>query len=347
MDSAFTGKRTLWGTCSQCYIIAEIGVNFNGDLELAKKSIAEAARCGANAVKFQTFTADEFVADKNLCYSYSQSDGTVVTETQYEMFKRLELPDQWHGVLQQYAAEQGVDFLSSAADQRAVDLLVSLNVPAIKLASEDLINVRLLEYVANTKRAVILSTGMANLAEIEQAVRIFEMIGSKDLIILHCISTYPAMPDSCNLRRITALREKFPYPIGYSDHTVGAEAAALAVALGACVIEKPGPDHAMSADPHQFMALVAAIRQTEIMLGSDGLEYNPAEEAGRSEFRRSIVASCSVQTGEIITEEKLSYKRPGGGLKPYQRSLILGRRAVRDIGIDEMILLEDVDHDQS
>lgn len=334
----------------RCFIIAEIGVNFNGDLSLAKESIAVAARCGADAVKFQTFSAEEFMADKELSYSYRSADGSIVTETQYEMFKRLELPAAWHGVLQTHAADCGVQFLSSAADRRAVDLLVSLGVPAIKLASEDLINVRLLEYVARSKMPVILSTGMADSAEILGAVQIFEANGSSELVLLHCISSYPAPPETCNLRKITALGERFGYPIGFSDHTVGSEAARIAVALGACLVEKhftldhclPGPDHAMSADPIQFRELVSVIRATELMLGSGFLEYNPAEDAGRRDFRRSIVAAVSISAGEVITERHLAFKRPGSGLKPYQGSLVIGKRAVRAIRENEMIRLEDL-----
>lgn len=334
----------------RCFVVAEIGVNFNGDLSLAKASIAEAARCGADAVKFQTFSAEEFMADKEFQYSYRCADGSTVTETQYEMFKRLELPSAWHGILQAHAAGCGIQFLSSAADQRAVDLLVSLEVPAIKLASEDLINVRLLEYVARSKLPVILSTGMADSAEILGAVRIFEATGSSELVLLHCISSYPAPPETCNLRRITALGDLCGYPVGFSDHTVGSDAARLAVALGGCLVEKhftldhclPGPDHAMSADPAQFRELVSAIRATEVMLGSGSLEYNPVEDAGRREFRRSIVAAVPIRADEVITELHLAFKRPGSGLKPYQRSLVIGKRAVREIREDEMIRLEDL-----
>jgi N-acetylneuraminate synthase/N,N'-diacetyllegionaminate synthase len=324
--------------------------NFNGDLDIAKQSIAEAAACGVDAVKFQTFRADEFVADKNLTYSYALSDGSIVTETQYEMFKRLELPVEWHRVLQHHALMHGVDFLSSAADRQAVDLLVSLDVPAIKLASEDLVNVRLLEYVASSRQPVILSTGMADLAEIQRAVKIFEDAGHHALTLLHCISAYPAAPASCNLRRILALREQFNYPIGFSDHTIGADAAVVAVALGATVIEKhftldhnlPGPDHAMSATPDQFRELVAAVRKAETMLGNGSFDYNPAEETGRKEFRRSIVAARAINPGEVIVEGMLDYKRPGSGLKPYQREMLLGKCTVRYIAKDEVLLPGDV-----
>tara|TARA_Y100001970_G_scaffold292364_1_gene433400 strand:- start:4291 stop:5391 length:1101 start_codon:yes stop_codon:yes gene_type:complete len=333
-----------------CFIIAEIGVNFNGDLELAKKTIDAAAVCGADAVKFQTFHADEFVANRDLKYTYKLFDGTEITESQYDMFKRLELPNSWHKILQDHAKNKGVFFLSSVADKDAVDLLDSLNVPAFKLASEDLINIDLLEYVATKKRPVILSTGMADVSEIERALEIFISADQKDIIILHCVSAYPTPLDSCNLRRISSMSNYFPFPIGFSDHTEGFEAGMLSIGIGSCMLEKHftldkrlnGPDHKMSSDPIQFKKLVKMIRKSEAMLGSKELTFAPIEEKGRNEFRRSIVAKRDIDKGEIITKDLLAYKRPGGGLKPYQRTLILGKYCSRKILENEQILLSEL-----
>jgi len=343
------GERWI-GESHPCFIIAEIGVNFDGNLDLAKQSIDAAAECGADAVKFQTFHADEFVATKDLKYTYTLADGTEVTESQYDMFKRLELPDAWHAILQNHAHAQGVVFLSSVADRAAVDLLDSLDVPAFKIASEDLINIELLDYVATKKRAVILSTGMANAEEIEMAIEIFRSAGQEALILLHCISAYPTPLDACNLRRIETMRQQFQFPIGFSDHTEGWDAAMISIGLGSCLVEKhftvdhylKGPDHKMSMDPSQFKKLVEQIRSSETMLGSQELTYAAIEEQGRDEFRRSIVAKFEIEQGALLTKKMLAYKRPGGGLKPYERSLILDKNTNRRILENEQITLADV-----
>ena len=340
----------LIGDDQLCFIIAEIGVNFDGSLELAKNSIDSAVKCGADAVKFQTFHADEFVANKNLKYTYTLADGNKVTESQYDMFKRLELPHDWHKILQSYAHSKGVMFLSSVADKIAVDLLDSLDVPAFKLASEDLINVDLLEYVATKKRPVILSTGMANLQEIELAIEIFISAGMKELILLHCVSSYPTPLNSCNLRKISTMRNKFNFPIGFSDHSEGWEAAMLSISLGSCLVEKHfttnhylnGPDHKMSMNPAQFKQLVNNIRLSEKILGSGELIYAEIEKQGREDFRRSIVAKGDIEKGKIISSNMLAYKRPGGGLKPYEQSIILGKKTNRLILKNEKITFKDI-----
>jgi len=344
------GNRPVGEGCP-VFIVAEIGVNFNGDLGLAKSSINVAADCGADAVKFQTFHADEFVADKELSYTYELSDGQRITESQHAMFKRLELPASWHKELKEHAERTGVVFLSSSADRKAVDLLSDLGVPALKLASEDLVNMDLIEHAASKNLPVILSTGMADEPEIERAVSIFRKSGNAGLMLLHCVSSYPTSPDECNLKRIVSLKNRFALPVGFSDHTEGCDAPALATALGACLIEKhftldrnlPGPDHKISADPAIFSELARRVRTAEAMLGTGELTYSKAERKGRDEFRRSIVAKQDISAGDVISMEKLAYKRPGNGLKPYERDLILGKRAVRNIAADEKISKKDVE----
>lgn len=353
MDLAPTvtvGNREI-GAQTPVYIIAEIGVNFNGDLALAKHSIATAVTCGADAVKFQTFKAEEFVADRGLTYTYQDSTGRSITESQYDMFKRLELPDAWHFELNDYARSLGVDFLSSVADRSAVDLLCTVGAPALKLASEDLVNVALIEYVAAQKRPVLLSTGMGSLDEIEIAVETMRKFGNPPLIILHCISAYPTPADACNLRKIASLAAHFGVPVGFSDHSEGVEAAMIAIGLGACVVEKhfttdrtlPGPDHKMSCDPKDFTRMVEGIRLAEKMLGSAALTYSVAEEKSRIEFRRSVVARAPIAAGTVITENLLAYRRPGHGLKPYERGLVIGRKTIRDIRMNEIITVADVE----
>ena len=339
-------KAILAGEDVPCYIISEIGSNFNGDLDLAKESIDASIACGANAVKFQTFKAEEFVANKELTYSYQTNDGDWITESQYDMFKRLELKDEWHLELLKYAHSKGVDFFSSAADRNAVDLLIELQVPVIKLASEDLINVALLEYLAAKKYPVILSTGMADAFEIRNAVSIFERHNSTDLAILHCVSQYPTPLENANLSRVQALSDAYSYAVGYSDHTEGWEAAMLSVAYGARIIEKhftldknlPGPDHKMAADPSDLKKMIEMVRLAEKMKGPGSLDYHPSEEKARIEFRRSIVAAEPLKKGTRITESMLAYKRPGGGLKPYERDELIGKELTVDVPANEKIL---------
>lgn len=344
----FLGPRRL-GVGEACYVIAEIGSNFNGSLDLAKQSIDSAVDAGADAVKFQTFKADEFVAGKQLSYSYRLPDGAQVTESQYDMFKKLELPDAWHAHLYDYAQSKGVDFLSSAADRSAVDLLCDMSVPAIKLASEDLINVELLKYVATKGRPVLLSTGMADEREIKIALENIKEYGDPPVMLMHCTSVYPTPPHACNLRRVQSLRDRFQHPVGYSDHTMGWEAPHAAVALGAIVIEKhftldrmlPGPDHQMSTEPEGFSMMVSKIRELETLLGSDRIDYDPIEEEGRFKFRRSIVAAYDLVPGVPIKRSDLAYKRPGHGLKPYEQDRLLGKVLKKAVKRDEVITLSD------
>jgi len=334
-----------------CYIIAEIGINFNGDLDIAKKSIDAASEAGADAVKFQTFSADEFVADKNLKYTYETYDGKKITENQYDIFKRNELPDEWHQVLQRHSKECEVEFLSSVADIHAVDLLDTLNVSAFKIASEDLINIELIKYLSTKDRPVILSTGMADSHEIDNAVTLIESSGVGNLILLHCVSAYPTPISSCNLNRIKALKTAYKCPVGYSDHTEGHASSVLAIGMGICMIEKhftldnkmEGPDHKFSQNPEQFKKLVQQIRESESMLGKNSLHYGEIEEISRKEYRRSIVAYRNIECGEIISKEMLAYKRPCSGLKPYEKNLIMGKKTNKNISRNSKITLNDVE----
>lgn len=333
-----------------CKIIAEIGSNFNGSLSLAKESIDAALEVGADAVKFQTYSADEFVADKNLKYSYQNSDGKIITENQYDMFQRLELSAEWHSELQHYAQLKGGVFLSSSADKNAVDLLESLHVPVLKFASEDLINVFLLEYAATKQTPVILSTGMADQMEIDQALKLFSKNQQRQIILFHCTSLYPTPAQSCNLKRITALKEHYQLPVGFSDHTQGSAAAAGAVALGACAIEKhftldnnlEGPDHQMSANPDDLKELVLRVREMEVLLGDKTLNYDDNEIQARSDFRRSIVASRNIQAGEKLERNMLNFKRPGNGLKPYELEKVIKQTLKHGLSKNEQILLSDI-----
>ncbi len=329
-------------------IIAEIGVNFNGDLSLAKETIDAAVDAGAGAVKFQTFRAEEFIADPNLTYTY-ESQGKPVTENAFEMFKRLELSAAWHHELKAYAETRDAIFLSSAADRQAADLLKSIGVPALKIASEDLINAPLLQYVATLNIPVILSTGMADAWEVDRALEIMRPCPS--LLLMHCTSLYPTPINEINLLRLSALAETYGYPIGFSDHSLGSAAAVAATALGALMIEKhftlcktlPGPDHAMSADPAELAALTAATRDMAVMLGPGLIEPSPGEIIARMDFRRSIVAARDIKSGTRLSAEDLALKRPHTGLHPHEISKVIGRTARGDLKADQQIRWDQLD----
>ncbi|MFC1673129.1 N-acetylneuraminate synthase family protein [Pseudomonadota bacterium] len=331
------------------YVVAEIGVNFNGDMELAKQSIAAAASAGADAAKFQTFRADEFMAGSDTIYEY-QSAGQTVRESMYEMFKRLELPKSWHQELRGYCNEQGVDFLSSAADTLSAGLLVEVGVPVIKLASEDLINLPLIRHVAGLKTPVILSTGMADGREIDEALDALEGNGCPSVLLLHCVSLYPTPDEDANLSRISTLRNRYGFPVGYSDHTIGADAAVAATALGAVFIEKHftvdkalhGPDHALSADPTELSELVRRVKRVSVQIGTGVIDPAGREQAARLQFRRSIVASVDIAAGTVITGDMLHLKRPGTGLHPRELDTVIGKRAKRAIRGNQRICLDDI-----
>ena len=330
------------------YVVAEIGVNHNGDLELARRTIDAAVGAGADAVKFQTFRAEEFMADRELQYEY-ESQGQRTSESMYAMFKRLELPESWHTVLRDHARSRGVAFLSSAADPLSVQVLSRLDAPAIKVASEDLINLPLLECIGATALPVILSTGMADEEETDLAIETLREAGCRDLLLLHCVSLYPTPDDQVNLRRMITLRDRYGLPVGYSDHTVGPRAAALATALGSVFIEKhftldrglPGPDHAMSADPAGLAELVDACRSASAMLGSAAIAPSTGEAAtSRVQFRRSIVAARDIPAGAVIARDMLALKRPGNGIRPRELKTIIGRHAARAFRSDEQLAWE-------
>lgn len=323
-------------------VIAEIGVNFNGDLELAKRSIDMAVGAGAGAVKFQTFRAEEFIADPQLTYTYT-SQGKEVTEQAVAMFKRLELKTEWHKELSDYAAARGSLFLSSAADPISADLLKKVGVPALKIASEDLINVPLLRHVAGLSMPVILSTGMADEWEVDRAVEILSPCPS--LLLMHCTSLYPTPPQEANLARMTSLALRYGLPVGYSDHTMGSDAAAAATALGALMIEKhftidktlPGPDHAMSADPRELAELSERARRISAMIGSQEIAPSPGERIARQDFRRSIVAARKLKAGALLALGDMAVKRPHTGLHPFEMDSLVGKTLKQDLDADQQI----------
>jgi N-acetylneuraminate synthase/N,N'-diacetyllegionaminate synthase len=328
-------------------VIAEIGVNFNGDLDIATRSIDAAVAAGAGAVKFQTFRADEFIADRDLAFTYA-SQGKSISENAFEMFRRLELSPQWHRELKAHAESRGAMFLSSAADPISVDLLVNLGVPVIKIASEDLINVPLLRHVATKKTPVLLSTGMAEQDEVDRAVALLKPCPA--LMLLHCTSLYPTPFAEVNLHRMVALADRYDLPVGFSDHSLGHAAAMAASTLGAFVIEKhftldknlPGPDHAFSADPQELAALVSATRDAAALLGSGRITASPGEIIARRDYRRSIVAARELPAGTVLALSDLALKRPHTGLHPFELDSLVGRKTRVDLARNQQIEWNDL-----
>ncbi len=334
----------LVGEGEACFIIAEAGVNHNGDVSLAKKLIDVARDAGADAVKFQTFKTEELVTGGTEKAQY-QKQTTGAEESQFEMIKRLELAESDFAELFDYAKKRGLVFLSSAFDRRSVDLLAELGVAAFKIPSGEIIDFPLLKHIAQKKKPMILSTGMSTIDEIEEALAVIQKEGTTEIILLHCVSSYPAKAEDMNLRAMETLRRTFKLPVGLSDHTLGITVPTAAVALGACVIEKhftldrslPGPDHRASLEPDELKQMVASIRDVERALGNGAKKPTPKEEENKKAARRSIVARVAIPEGTIITEDMLEVKRPGIGLEPRHLVALIGKRTKKDINSGELI----------
>lgn len=329
-------------------IIAEAGVNHNGDLVLARQLVDVAAEADADLVKFQTFSADRLVTAHAEKAEY-QNLTTDAGESQHAMIRRLELTRDMHEALIAHCKSRGIQFFSTGFDPESIDLLAELGLDRFKVPSGEITNLPYLRHVGHYGKPVILSTGMANLGEIEAALDVLEHAGtSRDRItVLHCNTEYPTPMADVNLRAMLAIRDAFGVAVGYSDHTAGIEVAIAAVALGATVIEKhftldralPGPDHKASLEPDELKAMVAAIRNIERAMG-DGIKRPSASEAKNiSIARKSLVAACAIRAGEIFNERNLTVKRPGTGLSPMRWDEVLGRKAPRDFAPDELIVL--------
>jgi len=322
------------GDGRRCFILAEAGVNHNGSLARACDLVDAAVGAGADAVKFQTFSPEKLVLPDAPQAKYQRS-GSQGHESQLEMLKRLELSRRDHQALVEHCIKRGIPFLSTPFDEDSADFLESLGVEAFKIGSGDLTNVPLLEHVARKGRPMIVSTGMSTLGEVEAAVTAIEAQGDPALVLLHCVSSYPADVRDANLRAMAALRLAFGRPVGYSDHTMGMEASLAAAALGACVIEKhltldrglPGPDHQASMAPGEFKRLVEGIRLVESAMG-DGRKRPVASEADvMSAARRSLVAAVSIPEGTVVRPEMVALRRPGTGLPPDMRGGLVGLTA--------------------
>lgn len=315
-------------------MIAEAGVNHNGRLGMALKLIDVAAQAGADAVKFQTFQVDQLNCATTPKAPYQKSSKSD-RQTQSEMLKKLELNESQHRVLQRHAQKRGLVFLSTPFDFSSLDLLCRLNVPALKISSGDLTNIPFLKEAARRGKIIILSTGMGSILEIDAAVAAIKKERKNHLVLLHCISCYPTPSELMNLRTIPFLAKRTKVPIGFSDHSTGFGAAAAAVALGACVIEKhitlnkklPGPDHPASLEPHELKLFVKTIREAQSALGGIRRVMLPEETPISLVARKSLVSTVPIPKGKKISADLLDIKRPGTGLSPALFKKIIGRRA--------------------
>ena len=334
-------KRTL--------IIAEAGVNHNGDIAKAKALIDKGAEAGVDYVKFQTFKAEKLVTKQAQRASY-QDKNTQNNDSQYEMLKKLELSQALHQELMDYCNQKGVKFLSTGFDSESLVFLAQLGITIAKVPSGEITNLPYLRQVASLFPEVILSTGMATIDEIKDAVKVLIDNGvSKDKItILHCNTEYPTPMEDVNLKAMLHIQRELGLPIGYSDHTLGIEVPIAAVALGATVIEKhftldktlPGPDHKASLEPNELKAMVSAIRNIEKAIGGSGLkEVSKSEEKNKPIARKSIVAATDIKKGNIFTPENLTVKRPGTGISPMQWDEVIGKTAKKDFEEDDLIEL--------
>jgi N,N'-diacetyllegionaminate synthase len=331
------------------YIIAEAGVNHNGSVEIAKKLVEEAKKAGANAVKFQTFKADK-LASRFAAKAEYQKVTTASDESQIDMIRKLELSESDHVELIDLCGKKKIDFLSSPFDEESADLLDQLGVPAFKIPSGEITNHPFLEHIARKKKPMILSTGMSSLEEVQEAVAVIFSTGNAALTLLHCVTEYPAPVEETNLRAMITMKETFGLPVGYSDHTPGIEVAVAAVALGAQVIEKhftvdrtmPGPDHRASLEPAELREMVRAIRNVEKAMGNGKKGPARCEVKNMTVARKSIVALKPISAQEVISREKVGIKRPGNGIQPKDLEKIIGLKAKRNIGQDEVIAWKDL-----
>jgi len=327
-------------------IIAEAGVNHNGNLDMARRLIDAAADAGADLVKFQTFNADRLVTAQAAKADYQKS-ATTAGESQHAMLRKLELTRDMHEALIAHCQSRGIGFFSTGFDEESVELLVELGLDRFKIPSGEITNLPYLRHVGRYGKPVILSTGMATIDEIKSALAVLEQAGTprERITILHCNTEYPTPMSDVNLRAMLTIRDSFGVAVGYSDHTAGIEVAIAAATMGATVIEKhftldrtlPGPDHKASLEPGELKAMIAAIRNIEQALGDGIKRPSTSERKNINIARKSLVAACPIRAGERFSETNLTAKRPGTGLSPMRWDDVVGRIAPRDFAADELI----------
>ncbi|MEC9128488.1 MAG: N-acetylneuraminate synthase family protein, partial [Actinomycetota bacterium] len=342
------GGRTL-ARGRPCFSAAEVGINHNGDLDLALEMISAAADAGADAVKFQNYRTEDFIVDRSLTHEYV-SRGETIVESQYDMFKRYEMPSEWLGPLKRRCDEDGVVFFSTPTSRQGIDDLLSVGTQLIKNGSDYLGHLPLISDLARSGVPTVLSTGMAEKDEIDAAVAAYHQAGGQQLVLLHCTSVYPTPIEEASLSRMLALRERYQCPVGFSDHTEGWQASSLAVAMGAVFVEKhfttdrtlPGPDHRFSSTPAEFRTLVDNIRFVERVMGRPTLVSGDCEQSSRHLFRLSCRASRRIPAGTVLTAEDVSISRPGDGIEPARIDEVIGRILVRTLEAGDAIRTDDL-----
>ena len=342
------GNKIL-GSGQPVFIIAEAGVNHNHRLDLALKLVDAAANAGADAIKFQTFRAEQVVTEQGVMAEY-QKKNIGKTESQLDMLRKLEFSESWYPRVIKHCKERGIIFISTPHGSFAsIDLLQNLGVPAFKFGSGDLTSLPLLAYAAKFGKPLILGTGMAKMAEVKEAISTIKKVGNDKIIVLHSTTNYPCPPEEVNLRAMQTMIKEVDALVGYSDHTLGSQVAVMAVTLGACLIEKhltldnnmPGPDHKASASPEVFKKMVDEIRKVETILGSSVKKPLPGEIKLHSVVRRSVVAVRDIKKGDRFSRQNIDIKRPGTGLEPKYFEKITGKKALRNIAKDSLIQKND------
>jgi len=334
------------GNGRPCYVIAEAGSNHNRDLDTAKRLIDVAAEAGADAVKFQTYTAEGLYSRRTPNPSYlGESRLLKDQETVWELIKRVEIPWEWHEELAAHAAGAGIDFMSTPFEEAAVDVLEGVGVPAYKIASYEITHLPLIDLCARTGKPLLMSTGMASLGDVERALDTANAAGCDQIALLHCAINYPPRFEDLNLRAIDTLRSAFQLPVGWSDHTMGHTADVAAVTLGACIVEKhytlsrdqEGPDHAFALEPAELTAMVSAIREAEAALGSSVKRVTDAEAEMFRIGRRSLVAARDLPEGHVVERGDIAVKRPGYGIPVHELDVVVGRRTTTAVEADEIL----------
>lgn len=330
-------------------IIAEAGVNHNGSMEVAKQLVDAAVDAGVDIIKFQTFKAEKLVSKSAKQAEYQKRNIGDGNDSQYEMLKKLELSKENHEELIAYCKEKGIRFWSTAFDFESMDYLHSLNLGLWKIPSGEITNYTFIRKIASYKEPVIMSTGMCDGTDIQNAIHVLIQYGLKkeQIALLHCNTQYPTPYQDVNLRAMNSIKDTFGLAVGYSDHTQGIEVPIAAVAMGATVIEKhftldrnlPGPDHKASLEPHELKAMVNAIRNIEQALGDGIKKVSDSEKGNISVARKSIVAACTIKKGELLTEDNLTVKRPGTGLSPMLWENVIGTVAIKDYEEEDLIEL--------
>ena len=347
MSMVRIGDRIV-GENSPVFIIAEAGVNHNGDINLARKLVDLSIDAGADAVKFQTYITEEIVTHHAEKADYQKKTTGSRQESQFEMLKKLELSFEEFREVKTYCEKKEIVFLSTPFDHKSADFLEELEIPAFKIASGEIINFPLLTFIASKGKPLIISTGMSTLEEVEKALEIIHKTRNSKVVLLHCTSDYPARVEDVNLRAMSTMSKNFHLPVGLSDHTTGIEISLAAVAMGASIIEKhftldkdlPGPDHRASLGPQELKALVKAIRNIEKALGNGEKTPTRSEMDTKLIARKSIVAAIEIKKGDVLNEHNLTVKRPGNGISPMKWKEVAGKKAVRDFEKDELIEID-------